>query len=364
MPDIDTAPDAEAPTPIPTAPTRATPLLRAMHQYDGPDSVDEMKKLAEWLAESEGLLPEHYARKPANIGVAMMQARRLNISVAAAMDELYYDGTGQVAMKASLIQLLVRRAGHAVITHRSDATEAVIEIERGDGKPGGTVQWTIGEATIAGLVGSSEAWDNYTADCLWARAMARAARRHAADATGGLVYVPEELQSGYADGGEADAALAERTVTEPVAALLEDLDGCLHAEVRTRWQTAIDRQLINAYAMDGPGGVPLSLGAVLRRALDATMPAPKQRVPLPSSGGPVGSTAACGLCPVDEVVMTGNHRPGCPQHVPPTDPVPPARPDTGLIEWADAQPTATPPARKAKGRKGKGKRGGRRGGRR
>jgi len=370
MPDIDTTPEVEvtAEAEAPPAPVRLAPLLHAMDQYDGPDQLAEMKELAEWLAASAGMLSEQYAGKPANIGVAIMQARRLRIPIAAALDELYYDGSGQVAMKASLIQMLVRRAGHAIIIHRTDRLEAVIEIERGDGKPGGVVRWTIDEASVAGLL-ENDIWANFTADCLFARCMARLARQHAADATGGVVYVPEELQSGYADGGDADAQLTDRTVTEPVVALLDGLETAGHAEVRARWQTAIDRGLLNAYAVDGPGGVALSLGAVLRRALDATMPPPKQRPAPPISGAPTGSTARCGLCPVDEVVMTGNHRDGCPQHV--DAPAAAGEPDPSGITWVDAEwgpvtPANTPPARrkpKAR-RKGKGKGGGRRGGRR
>jgi hypothetical protein len=364
MSDLTAVVDGAAPPETATSPVRLAPLLHAMDQYDGPDNLAEMKELAEWLAASDGMLSEQYARKPANIGVAIMQARRLRIPIAAALDELYYDGSGQVAMKASLIQMLVRRAGHAIIIHRTDRLEAVIEIERGDGKPGGTVRWTIDEANLAGLL-ENDIWANYTADCLFARCVARLARQHAADATGGVVYVPEELQSGYADGGDADAHLTDRTVTEPVAALLDGLETAGHAEVRARWQTAIDQGLLNAYATDGPGGVALTLGTVLRRQLDATMPAPKQRPAPPTSGAPAGSTDSCGLCPVEEVVMTGNHRPDCPRHVDA-----PAAAEPADIIWEDAQwrpvTPAKPPAtrrRKPKAHKGKGK-GGRRGGRR
>lgn len=278
--------------------------LHALEQYDGPADFDDMERYAAKLAASVGMLPDLYAGNPANVFTAMMQAKRLRISVMTAIEDLYYDG-GQVAMRASLIELLILRAGHKIIHHRTDKLAARLEIVRCDGRSGGEVEWTIGEAMEAGLTGHP-LWQDYPADCLFARCMARLARRHAADATGGVVYVPEELRSGYADGGELDVPLADRVVSEPVAALLEGLDEANHKQVRERWQTALDRGLVDAYAADGAGGAPVTLGAVLRMALERTMPKPRARSE-PVAGG---EALTCG-CPVDEVIATGSHREGC-----------------------------------------------------
>lgn len=365
MPDQTLTAPPPAP-PEPPAGLAPLPLLVAADEYDGPTTVDEMKAYAEWIAASDGMLPELYVGRPANIGVAMMHARRLRIPVMTAIQELWYDG-GQVAMKASLIQRLVRRAGHDLIIGPTDKLRCVVEIRRGDGRTGGRVEWTIGEAVEAGLV-ANQTWQDYPADCLFARCVARAARRYAADATGGVVYVVEELQSGYADGGEADAVLVDRTVTPMVAELVAGLEAVKHGEVRKRWQTAVEARLLNSYAADGPDGAPWTLGMVLRRALEATMPAP--RAAPPTSGAPAGAArlAQCGRCPVDEIVMYGDHRPDCPEHIGdplagllPAAPIAPA-PAPARVAVTPVQPARhRPKAKKTKkGRKGGGRRGGRR----
>lgn len=350
----------EVDQPTPAGPVWRHRIVKALDAYDGPRLDDPaayekiLKPLAADLAESVGMIPDSYAGRPANIITGILQASRLNIPIMTALTDLYYDAGG-MAMKAGLIQMLVRRAGHAVIIHgQPNAERAVIEIQRCDGRPGGVVEWTIGEATVAGLV-ANEVWQSYPADCLFARAMARAARRYAADATGGTVYVQEELQSGYADGGESDAALLERVVSEPVAALLAGLDDADHAGVRTRWQTAIDRRLLNAYAGDGPGGMALTVGGVLRTALEATMPRPR---PAPPTSG-AGAGASCsGGCTADDIIDRGNHRPGCDHHMPDLDPAPYPAP----VATTPRARQVKPPKAKRK-RAGK-KRGGRRGGRR
>jgi hypothetical protein len=366
MPDQTITAPPPAPPELPAGPA-PLPLLVAADEYDGPTTVDEMKAYATWIAESDGgMLPELYVGKPANIGVAMMHAQRLRIPVMTAIHELWYDG-GQVAMKASLIQRLVRRAGHDLIIGPTDKLRCVVEIRRGDGRTGGRVEWTIGEAIEAGLV-ANQTWQDYPADCLFARAVARAARRYAADATGGVVYVVEEILSGYAEGGEADAVLVDRTVTPMVAELLAGIEGAKHNEVRKRWQTAVDGRLLNSYAADGPDGAPWTLGMVLRRALEATMPAPRTAPPI--SGGPAGAAAglaACGRCQVDDVVMNGDHGPGCPEHI--GDPL------AGLLPAAPIAPAPGPSERvkrdrpaprssRSKKKKRNSRKGGRRGGRR
>lgn len=326
-----------------TSPARQA---RVIDQYDGPDTTDEMEKWAKWLAESTGMIPDRFSGSAANVFAAMVQARGLRITIMSAMHDLYYDD-GQVAMKASLIQLLVLRAGHKVIVHRADREAAAIEIERCDGLAGGTVTWTIGEATVAGLV-ANPYWQDYPEDCLYARAIARAARRFASDATGGVVYVPEEVRSGYADGGDADAPLADRTVSEPVQALLDGLDELPHRQVRERWDAAMSLGLLNAYAADGPDSTVVTLSAVLRARLEATMPAPRQRAASPISPPPAGaeSLASCGQCTTESVLLTGNHRDGCPQHVADLNP-PPAVPEVAAI--------AEPARRRRRRRGGKGR---------
>lgn len=318
--------------------------LQAVDHYIGPTDYDGMKAWAEELAKTVGMIPDRYAGNPSNCFAGIMQAQRLRIPVMTALQDLYYED-GQVAMRASLIELLILRAGHRLIHHRSDKLAAVLEIERCDGRSGGRVEWTIGEAMEAGLTGHP-LWQDFPADCLFARCLARLARRHAADATGGVVYVREELQSGYADGGEADAPLVDRTVSEPVAALLDGLDSLAHKDVRARWHTALERGLINAYAADGPAGAPVTLGAVLRIALERTMP--KQRNRAEPAGD--GETMTCG-CNVAEVIATGAHREGCGRRVEAAAPPPAPRP-------ANAGPR--PGARV----KAKTRRGGRRRGRR
>lgn len=336
-------------------------LLRAADQYDGPP-IDQIEAFAKLLAAAEGMIPEHYVGRPANISVAIMEASRLRIPVMTAIHDLYYDGSGQVAMKASLIQLLVRRAGHDLLIHgQPDAHRAVVEIRRGDGRTGGIVEWTIGEAVTAGLV-ANQIWQDYPADCLFARAVARAARRYAADATGGVVYVVEELQSGYAEGGEADAVLVDRTVTPAVAELLTGLEDAKHPEVRKRWLDAVEARLLNSYAANGPDGAPWTVAMVLRRALEQTMPAPRPAPPTSGAPAGAGGLAPCGRCPVDEVVMYGDHRPDCPEHIGdplaglvPADPIAPP-PTPAQIE------RARPPRRRSKAKsKRKARKAGRRG---
>ncbi len=340
--------DPTPPTPEPAATHASVALAMAdPGGYDGPNTLEGMKELADWLAGADGAIPDIYVGEPKKIGAAMMQARRLDISVMAAMSEIYYDG-GKPSFSAGLILFLVLRAGHRIKYLRTSDTICVMEVERGDGRAGGTVEWSIDEADRAGLLGHGDEWDRYPKDSLRARCTARLARWYCPDATGGVrVYLREERRSGYADGpGGGDAAIVETEVSPEAAALIDGVDELAHKDVRKRWEAAKAADRLNAYVGRTPGGVAMTAGQVLMVALERTMPPPKVRLVTSTSG------LDCG-CSTDYIVMNGDHEPGCDKRVAPIEIV-----EREMAEHATTRVEPFRPRRRRPSRTRRGKGGG------
>lgn len=315
--------------------TTTLPAVKAVDDYgdyDGPTDLAGMKEMAEWLAGDDGAIPDFYVGHPMRIGAAMLQAKRLKISVMTALDGIYYTD-GKVCLTAGLILHLMFRGGCEIRYHRTDNMAAIIEIVRRDGLGGGVAEWHIGEAVTAGLIGTGE-WDTYRLDCLRSRCVARGARMYATDLTGGsAVYLREERRSGYADGGDRDVQLAERVVTDAVAQLLDGVDGLAHKDLRKRWLAGQEAGLLNDHAGVGPTGVPITAGGVLMGALERSMPSPKAKA------GPVGGVGLmrCG-CDPNVVIATGEHEQTCADRPPAAEAAAPAQ---ATVEIA---PVAVPAA--------------------
>jgi len=145
---------------------------------------------------------------------------------------------GNVRFSAGLVQYLVERSGrHTYEIVTIDDDECVLEWqsrrpESGEWYKRGQSRFTLAQAKKAGLVKSGGAWETWTEDMLFARALTRGARRFCADALGGAVYTAEDFPGGGADEWEVEPAasvletgtaqtygeeLAEKRAAEPEA---------------------------------------------------------------------------------------------------------------------------------------------------
>lgn len=286
-------------------------IRRMVAGYDGPRDIDGQLRLAESLARAHTALPPMYRDSSGDILAGIYNAIALDIPVMSALHHLFYGGGGRAGMSAALMQALILRAGHSIAIE-ADNMRATGILTRCDGRPDGTAEWTITEAAVAKLT-LNETWLQYPSDCLYARCLARLARRYAADVVLGFGYVPEELSSGVVDEPAANAGTVERPVDPEVAEFLADVDTLTYAETVKKMHAAKDGGLDGRYAGD-VGGSPLTVMQVLVN--HATLPgtgretsAPVVVSEVPADEAPAGEgTLDCG-CLASVVASTGSHVP-------------------------------------------------------
>lgn len=319
-------------TAAPPATTPGVLLSRLTNRYDGPADISDQLRLATALADARDAVPEMYRGNPGNVLATMLHARALDIGVMTAVTNLVFSD-GKAGMTAALMHGLILRAGHTIEILEVTDQVARLRAIRGDGRPGGEVAWTLVQAAAAGLANKG-AWSKYPADHLFARALARAARRHFGDVVLGFGYVPEELASITDD----EAADGDRPVDPDVQELLTDLDPdtATETDLRALWVVARKKGLAERYAATIDGAVLnvtqllglYSTAARERATTAAAQAAAGEPAPEPTAEetataldeaaasataatAPAGTgIASCG-CVSMEVLMTGRHREGC-----------------------------------------------------
>jgi hypothetical protein len=147
----------------------------------------------------------------------MQLGKELGIGPAASLKSIQFIGDGP-ALSANTMAALVKRAypryDYRVKAHTNSKCE--IEFLR-DGKPQGTVAYSMDDAKLAGLVGK-DVWKKYPKALLFSRALAIGFRMYCGDlALGGLVYTPEELGSDEADVIDAEVTPARAPVASAAA---------------------------------------------------------------------------------------------------------------------------------------------------
>lgn len=324
------------PTPSGLPPADLMAALRG--RYTGPRTPREQEQYARMLAASRTVVPLEYQNRPGDLVALMAHAIALDIPLPLAWGHLVFGDGGRAGMTGILMHGLLIRAGHRIVPLHADDREVRMQLVRGDGQPGGQARWTIGEAMRAGLL-ERAMWRRYPADMLWWRCLARLTRRWAPDVVMGLGYTPDEVEHGVVDEPAGDTPVDVDGNPAPrvdVATFLAGVDTKPWTEIRALLRQAHDLGISGAYA-GMSGGVALTVEDVIinageaarkREAADqaaavatdadepASLTVPAAPLPPPGSDGPV---AWCG-CPATEIIATGNHRPGCAYHLPPTGP--------------------------------------------
>lgn len=124
----------------------------------------------------------------------MLSARELGISPMSALNGGLNIIQGKVEISARMMNALIRRAGHSIITKESTEKACKLIGKRGDTKDSEEVGFTIEEAKNANLVKSGGGWQKFPSDMLYARALSRLARRLFPDVIG-CCYVEGEIQA-------------------------------------------------------------------------------------------------------------------------------------------------------------------------
>jgi hypothetical protein len=361
---VDTpAPPAESNTDAPERPTREETnpgrllVLQGRYRGPGPDNVDDLLRLSAALAKGRSALPYQYRNNPGDILAVMLHANTLDIGITTALDNLVFSDSGVSAMRARLMHALILRAGHEVIVTHHDARLCRMILRRGDGRRGGSAQWTLSEAQQAGLLAKKGSpWLYYGEDMLWARALSRAARRYAADVIQGF-YVAEELdgivpEDDDLDSADLRAAMSDSEGNPVVAPDVEELLGEadiarvqgvealreLRDHLRAKWNTAKASGLLGAYAGTVDGAA-LSVRDLLfawmadvdHRLMEAekpdsvtpidltnlakeigTVPTPPATQPETGDAAPAGQgKMSCGCDSAAVLAADGRHQDGC-----------------------------------------------------
>lgn len=285
--------------------------LPAAARYDGPTDLADLKGWCEMLADSD-LLPAIYRGKPANVAVAALRAKALNIPFFVGLNEIFVTEDGSVGMTALLTNYLMVRAGCKITIVRSDSLACTLNLTRPD-RPGEVLstEWTINDARVGGLTANSEIWTKFPKDSLFARAVAQLGRRFAPDLTLGMAYTREELEA-KSKAVPVGAVLVEGdiVVPAPLGELLTELaaDDLTVQRCRDLYKLA-GKQNWLALVCTGDGQ---TVEQVIYSRGDALLVTEQEAA---DTGG-VGATVDrldeldCG-CNTDAFILSGSHQPNC-----------------------------------------------------
>lgn len=153
----------------------------------------ELSEKMEWARTLSvaNLLPKAFQGNPGNLLFAVEYADALGISRINAITSIHVI-EGKPSASADLIAALVRRAGHILRVHGTDASCCAQLIRSDDPEFTYEANWNMNKAKAAGLLGKA-VWKNYPAAMLRSRAITEVARMGASEALLGLIYTPEEL---------------------------------------------------------------------------------------------------------------------------------------------------------------------------
>lgn len=153
-------------------------------------SVNDVFRLAEALAGAKGFVPSHLLGNPGGIAAAILTGAELGMQPMEAMRSLHIV-EGKPTMAADVMLARAIRAGIKHKWEKSDATEAVLKLERAGFEPY-YQRWTLDDAKAAGLVGKGN-WSKYSAAMLRARCISAGLRAYCPDVLGSQVYAHGEL---------------------------------------------------------------------------------------------------------------------------------------------------------------------------
>jgi hypothetical protein len=154
-----------------------------------PTTFDGMLKQADVLVKS-GLLPVDVKTAQAAVAI-MLTGRELGIPPMQAFRSVYVV-KGKPSLSAQLMGALILRAGHSYRVIESTNQACAIEFQRRGDKHIYRHEFSLEDAKIAGLIGSSPTWKAYPKAMLFSRCMSAGARVAMPDVIAGM-YTPEEV---------------------------------------------------------------------------------------------------------------------------------------------------------------------------
>ena len=130
----------------------------------------------------------------ANILMVLLAANDLGIKPTIALNGGIWNIKGKIELSARLMTSMIRRAGHSIKIKQLDSQVCILEGCRLDSKDTMEAKFSFDDARKANLTANS-AWQKYTEDMLYARALSRLARRLFPDLIG-TAYVEGEIRDG------------------------------------------------------------------------------------------------------------------------------------------------------------------------
>ena len=310
---------------------------RLIKPYDGPRSLSEQIRMAEYLATARTGVPRFLVGDSGGIFAYIQRAIDLDIGLTVAMDNLLFGANGACAMRARLLMaLLTVRAGHRVVVDPARWDDkhavAVLTYSEADGRPPFEINWTAATAQKAKLFEKSGSpWVAYTSTMLYWRAVAAAVSQGCPEVLAGvgcieagdLDYLYKEIPT--ATDADGRPVPDERTVEildeiptpapdgRPILRVETSID-----DLRKAWVKA-GKEVRSRFAWHN-GDDALTLEHVLfdlieqATARDVAIAATAEPTPQPEgldtpAGTPV--TLPCG-CDTEQVTATGMHRDECP----------------------------------------------------
>lgn len=163
--------------------------------HRGVDSWAEILKpvgvLANSVADTE-FVPQSLRKKPAAIAACILAGRELGIGPMQSLQSIYVV-SGRPTLSAELMRALVLSAGHSLVFTSMTSDKVVVKGTRKGEAEGTTVEYSMADATRAGLTGKAT-WKAHPRNMLAARATSELCRLVFADALGGISYTPDEVE--------------------------------------------------------------------------------------------------------------------------------------------------------------------------
>lgn len=196
--------------------------------------LQQTQKLCQMLMQSP-----HYKKAGADGIYAIVEmSKSVGIDPLQALNGGMYFVKGKVEMSSTMMNTLIRQAGHSVTKDKkSDETICILHGRRVDNGDTWVESFSIGDAQKAGLT-RNPTWSSYPKDMLFARALSRLARQLFPDVIKGC-YVQDELPREDVPIVEAEVII--ETIGEEGAKALSDWLST-HDEYEKQVESYLDRQ--------------------------------------------------------------------------------------------------------------------------
>lgn len=158
------------------------------------------------------------------IFLILLAAQELGIKPMLALNGGIWNIQGKIEISARLMNCMIRRAGHSISVKELNGKICILEGKRADNGDTCISQFTIEEASRAGLT-NRDVWKKYTEDMLYARAMSRLARRLFSDVIG-MAYVEGEIRD--ANTIEVSPEIATNSDSQQVVDHIEQSNEMIH----------------------------------------------------------------------------------------------------------------------------------------